>query len=460
MVLRRVSLAFCALALAASVAACTGDTTEPSPSGKPDPTSSTPAEVRRLTFGTFGSEEEVEAMRRVVDAFNATSTTRKVTLVSWPDHEAALREVLTGNAPDVFLSSRIDLGELVGADALRPVSLLLDERGVDFGDRFSRDAVDAFAYEDELQCMAYSASPMVIYYNDELVDFEKMERRLFEVPAVDDDGRRLRWSVTEFAAAAQFASRRGGVKGVWIDPTLEGLSPFIHSGGGEVFDDDDAPTSLAFSDEGTREALEETLAVLRDPALTPTRSQLARRTPLELFKNGRLAMIAGYRDIVPELRATPGLSFDVIAMPVLDGSATVGDISGLCISSEAEHVGDAADFIAYAVSDAAVETVTSTGYIVPANTQVAASDTFLDDTREPRHAVVFNTSIRHMQVPPFIADRNALADAVGPLLERLVTAPGVLDLESATEQIDQASREVLAPEDETDEDESDEDESD
>ena len=36
-----------------------------------------------------------------------------------------------------------------------------------------------------------------------------------------------------------------------------------------------------------------------------------------------------------------------------------------------------------------------------------------------------------------------------PLLDRLVTAPGVLDLEETTEQIDQASRTILSPEDET-----------
>lgn len=455
MVRRRVSLLACALALSLSGAACTGGAADPTPPGSPAPSPTASQEVRRLTFGMFGTDEEVEAMGRVVDAFNATSTTRKVTLVSWPDHEAALREILSGNAPDVFLSSRIDLGELVAAEALRPVSLLLDERGVDFGDRFSRDAVDAFAFEDELQCMAYSVSPMVIYYNDELVDFEKMERRLLDVPAVDDEGRRLRWTMAQFAAAATFASRRGGVRGVWIDPTLQGLSPFILSGGGEVFDDDDTPTSLAFSDDSTREALAETLAVLRDPTLTPSPTQLARRTPVQLFKRGRLAMIAGFRDLVPELRTTPGLSFDVISMPVIESPATVGDISGLCISAESEQVGDAADFIAYAISDAAVETVTSTGYIVPANTQVAASETFLDETREPEHALVFSASIRQMEVPPFIADRTALLEAVGPLLGRLVTAPGVLDLEAATEQIDRASRSVLAPEDESpDEDES------
>jgi multiple sugar transport system substrate-binding protein len=49
-------------------------------------------------------------------------------------------------------------------------------------------------------------------------------------------------------------------------------------------------------------------------------------------------------------------------------------------------------------------------------------------------------------VPPFIDQREALTEAVTPLLERLVTAPGVLDLDQITEQIDQTSRTILAPE--------------
>ena len=82
-------------------------------------------------------------------------------------------------------------------------------------------------------------------------------------------------------------------------------------------------------------------------------------------------MVAGFRNVVPELRDAEDLDFDTISMPTLDGPATVGDINGLCISAGTEHVkGDAADFMAYAVSDEAIETVTRTGYIVPANTEV------------------------------------------------------------------------------------------
>ncbi len=448
---RRVAAVACALVVALTAAACTGDA-DPTP-GPPSPGKGPSAgegeKPRQTTFGAFGSDEEVAAFQDVVDSFNATSTTRRVTLTSWPDHESALADVLDGDAPDVFLSSRIDLGRLVEAEALQPVSLLLDERGVDFGDRFSRDAVDAFAMDDELQCMAYSVSPMVVYYNTALVDFDKMTRRGLDVPTADSDGVRDRWTLAQFSAAAQFASRRGDRRGVWIDPTLQGLAPFIYSGDGKVFDDDRDPTSLAFSDDSTRDALSQTLAILRDPTVTPTNAQLARATPVQLFKRGELAMIAGFRNLVPQLRDAEDLDFDVLPMPTIDTRATVGDISGLCLSSASDAQGDAADFIAYAVSDAAITTVAATGYIVPANTQVAASPEFLAPELEPANAEVFNTSIRYMEVPPFIDERLELIEAVTPLLESLVTAPGVLDLDLYTEQIDEASRVILAPEEET-----------
>ncbi|CAA9395610.1 MAG: hypothetical protein AVDCRST_MAG60-1811 [uncultured Nocardioides sp.] len=424
--------------------ACSAD--EPPPPQQSSPTPEADEGPRKLTFGAYGRPAELEAFRQVVDSFNASSQTRTVELITWTDHEEALEAVLAGEVPDAFMTSTRDLREIADSESTRPVSLLLDERGVDFGDRYSRDALEAFSYDDDLQCMPYSISPMVIYYNDELIDFARMERRGLDVP-VDVDGEITdRWTIAEFAAAARFATRRGNVDGVWIEPTLRGLAPFIYSGEGQVFNDDTEPTSLAFSEDSTRAALEQTLVILRNPILTPSRDELREATALQLFKRGRLAMVAGSRELVPELRAVESLSFDTISMPIIETAATVGDIDGLCISAETEHVNDAADFLAYAVSDAALDTVTRTGYIVPANTEVAGSEAFLWPGREPAHASAFNSAIRGMVVPPLIAARPDLDEAVAPLIEDLVTSPGILDLEAATEEIDLVSRAILDPE--------------
>ncbi|WP_110182179.1 ABC transporter substrate-binding protein [Nocardioides solisilvae] len=442
---RRPALVGALLSLALVAAGCTGD--DPGPGARPDG-SSTPAtpqataEPTPLTLGVYGSKQELAAWADVVEQFNVTYDSGEVTLVEWPDHDSAVEAMAGGETPDVFMAVRQDLDQLLGEELVRPVSELLDERGVDFGDDFSRDAVESFSLEGELQCMAYSVSPMVMFLNTDLVDFDKMERRGLDVSSRWD-----RWSLAEFEAAADFAARPArGTSGVHIDPTVRGLAPFVQSGGGAVFDDDEAPTSLSFSSDESRAALEETLAVLRDPSLTLTEEQLERRTPLQWFRRGKLGMIAGHRDLVPELRQVEGLNFNVMSMPTLEAASTVGEVTGLCLSSRTKDAAAAADLIAYAVGEDATARVAQEGAMVPANLAVAASDVFLQPGRQPGRSRVFNTAVRGMAIAPLLESWDDLERAVAPFLLQLLTEPGDLDLDAVTEAADEASREVLDPE--------------
>lgn len=448
MLTRRSRTAVAALALpltlSLGLAACSADTGA-RPQDVPTTTleeisPSLTVEDEPVTVGAYGTREELKAYSAVVESFNGSGI-HEAELVTWRSHDAAMRDILDGeDVPDVFMASRSDLRGLLDRDLLQPVSLLLDERGVDFGDRFARDAVDSFAVDDDLQCMAYTNSPMVMYYNSELVDWDRMRRRGVDVPSAADE-----WTFEQFAAATRYVTRRHpDVAGVHIDATLRQLAPFVYSGGGTLFDDEDEPTSLAFSDESTREALDTTLQVLRDSTLTLTEEQLAKRSPLEWFKRGKLAMLPGFRDLVPQLRPEAQLKWDVIGMPQIDSEATVGEVRGLCLSATSDNLDDAADFISYAVSDVAVERVVRTGSVVPANTSVAGSDVFLAPGRQPEHAEVFNSALRGMLTPPLLEDYSALERAVDPLLDEMLNRPGVLDLERMTERIDRASRPVFA----------------
>jgi multiple sugar transport system substrate-binding protein len=283
---------------------------------------------------------------------------------------------------------------------------------------------------------------MVIYYNRALVNFDRMRNRGLEAPDSDASS----WSFEQFAAAADFAARPArGTKGVHIAATLSGLSPFITSGGGSVFDDGADPTSLSFSSDGSRSALGRALELLRNPQITLDDEQLAEASPLRWFERGRLGMIAGYRSLVPELRQVPELDFDVLPMPVLDSASTVGDVTGMCLSRTAASVPLAADFLVHELSADSVGQVTRTGYIAPANLEVALSDTFLQPGRMPLHSAVFNTSVRSISLPPLIDTLGQVEAAVQPTLEQLVYGVGVLDLDGLTEQIDEESRAILSP---------------
>jgi multiple sugar transport system substrate-binding protein len=425
-----------------ATAACTDDS--PDDPTRPTPSPSSTAPPDKLTFGVVGPRDVQRAFRATVDAWNLDPDSTDVSIESWPT-QAAMRAAIEGGAavPDVFMSSRSDLSWLLENGYSQPVDELLDERGVEFGDTYSRDALQALSTDDHLQCMPYGVTPKVIYYNKRLVNFDRMRNRGLDAP--DEDA--TTWSFDQFTAAAEFAGRPArGSKGVHIAPTIDGLSPFILSGGGTVFDDADPPTSLAFSSDSSKDALERTLELLRNPQVTLDESQLDQAAGLRWFLRGKLGMIAGDRSLTPILRQKSNLDFDVMPMPKLDGAATVGDVTALCMSSQTASPSIAADFMVHEISSDWVGLVASTGYLQPANVEVALADDFLQPGRRPEHATFFNSSVRSMVEPPLIDTMPELEETVAPSLEQMLYGVGVLDLDAITTQIDDESKPVLDPE--------------
>lgn len=442
-----------AMAVGLSLAACTGDGSEEA--DVPQQTVTRPAKPTKLTFGAWGAPEEVAAYERVASSYNAVTDESDVTVTPYPSSGDLISAVESGEAPDVFLVSRRDLLTLTENDLNRPLSDLLEERGVDFGDTYSRDALEAFSSERELQCMPYGISPDVVYYNTDLIDFEAMAARGLEVPNTLVPPATPRWSFEMFAAAAEFGTKpRRDVAGLYVEPTLRGLAPFIYSGGGEVWDDDQDPSSLALAEGDTREALEASLPLLRDARLTLSPDRLARRSAVEWFERGKLAMMVGTREVVPQLRDVEGLDFDVMPIPVIDDDATVGDVSGICVSQDARSVPEAADFLVHAISADSVRQVALAGYLSPANQTVALSDTFLAPVQMPQRGSVFVLGARAMRIDPLVDDDTALEAAVGPDVASLLTQPVLAaeDIETITTAVDEASRAVLDPESLEDED--------
>lgn len=413
----------------------------------PNDPSGTQKKPVKLTFLAYGADEEVEALQSSVNRFNSDNPTIEVTFDAVKDRDEVLDRLNGKNPPDIYMLSRRDLADVVDNGLNQPIDELLDARGVSFGDDYKRDAIGAFSSQTRLQCMPYGASPMVVYFNKNLIDWAAMREQGIATPRSHNF-----WTFEQFTAAAEFAAARPGAKGVYIEPTLTGLAPFVYSGGGSLFDDQEEPTTLTLSDEDSLETLAQVMDVLRNNQLTPTPRQLRQQSALDRFKTGKLGMIAGYRNLVPELRKTPSLSFDVMPMPALDNEHTIGDVSGICISAAPRSVSAAADFVVHAISTETVSQVASAGYLVPANNEVAESDSFLQRDQLPAHAEVFNRSIRDIVTPPALGSWEDLNEALHDQLYELFYARVLEDLQAAAQAIDETSRTVLSPptEDETD----------
>jgi len=440
-----------ALTTAGALAACgsgSSSTAQSSPTGSPtdssSPTasdSSSPVQLppETLTFGVIGSEGEIAQYRTMAETYAPLSRKVTVKIEGWPNDSAMLGAFRDGTAqePDVFIANRRHLGYLLQHQLVQPVDQLLDDRGFDFGDEFPRASLTAFGNDNRLECLPYGVQPSVVFYNKRLVDFSRIRND----PPTAGQG----WSLSQFAGAAQWATRHHpGVAGISIDPSLTGLAPFIYSGGGQLFDSTTQPTSLAFSDQRNITSMAQTVRALQAPGMTLSAEQLQQRSPEEWFQRGKLAMFEGSRRMVPDLRATRGLRFDVMPMPSLGTSATVGSLTGLCLSQHPTDVSTAADFLVYASSPGALALVAYGGYLQPANQTVALSDAFQQPTQQPRHASVFTFSVKSMVYPPDIAQWDELESAVDPMLQQLVTGKPS-EVGRTSRRIDRASYRVLGP---------------
>jgi multiple sugar transport system substrate-binding protein len=436
---RRVVASVVAIGALVLTAACSShDEPKATPSTTP-----TPAGPTLLTFAVYGPPQVVTAYTKIAADFSAAHPDTVVNIRPYDNHEQAMaaldKERADGTVPDAFLAGLEDIPGLVEAKAVRRLDELLGERHVDFGDGYQRDSLEAFSADNALQCMPVDVSPLVVYYNTALVNLTTLTE-----PGQRQITSETGWSLDQFAEAARQATR-GRVRGVYVAPELEQVAPFVWSGGGHVVDDLDKPTTLTLSDDASASALEKLLEVVRNPQITFSKAQLDRRSALQRFKTGSLAMMLGFRSLTPELRAQENLSFDVMPLPRVGVRATSGRSSGLCLSSESEHPEKTADFLAYAVSDDAMGVLASTGYVVPTNIDVVNSDAFLQPTENPVSAAVFPAAVRNIHSLPTVPTWPSVAASTADLLQGLFYDPVIDPLVDRLKAIDAASAPLFTP---------------
>lgn len=422
----------------ALTAACAG--------GDPKAASTTPPTPQGptlLSLAVYGPAQVITAYAKIARDFTAAHPDIVVNVRPY-DNRAAAQAALSqqfqaGNAPDAFLADQQDVPRLVEDGKVQRLDELLGERNVDFGDGFQRNALEAYSADNALQCMPVDVSPLVAYYNTDLVDLTTL-RPQGQTPVDADTG----WKLEDLAAVAQQASV-GRVRGLYVAPDMNQVSPFVWSGGGEVVDNVDKPSTLTLSSSASAAALVQLLEVVRDPATTFTAQQIARRSALQRFKSGQLAVMFGYRDLTPELRAQQDLHFDVLPLPRITAKATTGDSRGLCMSKDTEHQKATADFLAYAVSNDAMTELANTGYVVPTNLDVVNSDAFLQPTQEPTSAKVFASAVRAIHQFPTVDTWPSVATHTAPLLAGLFYDPVIDPLELRLKAIDATSVPLFTP---------------
>lgn len=375
-----------------------------------------------------GEPEETRVYRALVNAYLEDNPGEAVELVEIAEKDDHLQRLTTdfasGDPADVFLVNFREYSQFVTRGATEPVGPLLEERDVDLADYYEAP-LEAFTYDGALQCMPQNISSLVVYYNKALFKEAGLRR--------PPEG----WDWDEFRDVAERLTGHG-VHGLGLEGEIIRLAPFAWSNGGEIVDDEVAPTHFTLDDPATYEALEYLVSLVRDSKVVPSEADLAAQDLETRFVTGKLAMLLSSRRDTPVFREVAGLDWDVAALPVAKEEVGILHSDGYCVAS-GSNVDPAADFVAYATGEQGQTITALGGRTVPSLISVSESPAFLDPSQPPAHAQVFLDVARNIRRTPVLPTWPEIEDICTEFLTRAFYEEGYT-IDQAIADIDEATR--------------------
>lgn len=403
-------------------------TTSCSDSGR-DNTGDTEKPTGSIRVQISGEAEETAVYDAVVDTFESDNPGIQVELTKVADKDDHLAKLTTsfaaGDPPDVFLVNYREYAQFVTRGAIEAVEGHLKDAGIDL-DLYFPQPLEAFTFDGTLQCMPQNVSSLVVYYN----------RKLFRQAGVKppNDG----WSFEEFRDITR-ALTRGDVHGLGIDPEIIRLAPFAWSAGGEIVDDEDAPTRFTLDDPATRKALEFLVSLVRDDQVVPSEKEVSAQDLETRFVTGKLGMLLSSRKDTPVFREVLGLDWDVLPLPTDQQQAGILHSDAYCIAASSENVVAALEFVAFAVGQQGQTLTALAGRTVPSMKAVARSGAFLDPSQPPAHSRVFLDAVPYIRRTPVIPTWPEIEDIAKEILTRAFYEPGYT-VDDAIRELDEATR--------------------
>lgn len=365
-----------------------------------------------LIFLLSGDPADEAAYRALVADFMAANADVSVDLLNIPsggDFRRRLAADFAANTPpDIFLINYRHLGPFVARAAVAPVDGWLERSPTLARSDFYPQALEAFTWQDQLQCMPQNMSSPVIYYN----------RDLFAAAGLPDPA--ADWTWADFVATARTLTRdlNGDAVldqyGFGVTPSLVRAAPFVWMNGGELVDALQAPTRLTLDSPATREALAWFVALQTEHHVVPDSVAEAAESSLSRFLNGRLAMYMESRRATPEFRQIDAFDWDVAPLPVGRQPASLLHSDAYCIAAASPHQASAWRFVEFANTREGQRILAQSGRTVPSRLDLADSPDFLAPSAKPANSRIFIDAIptlRSFPLLPTWSDIESIVDA-------------------------------------------------
>ena len=382
----------------------------------------------------FGGPAEIAGYQALVDSFEAANSDVTVALNPVAKQDDLLANLTTafagGQPPDVFLVNYLKYGQFAAQGVLADVQPYLDASEAIAVEDFAEPPLEAFRFDGEtLTCMPQNISSLEVYYNVDAFDAAGLDH-----PA---EG----WTWDDFLAAAQaLTDAEEGRYGVGVEPSLQRIAPFVWSNGGDVVDDQLAPTTLTLDEGPAREALDFFLDLQLVHGVAPPDAEEQSLESEERFVAGQLGMYLNSRKSVPSLReGITDFTWDVGPMPTAPGGtpATILHGDAYCMSADG-NTEASWRFIEHAMTATGQEILAESGRTVPSRLDVASSPVFLEPDEPPASSQVFVDVIPTIRSLPHTGTWSQMQNQVDSVLTdafygRIDREQGITDMISTAE---------------------------
>jgi multiple sugar transport system substrate-binding protein len=151
--------------------------------------------------------------------------------------------------------------------------------------------------------------------------------------------------------------------------------------------------------------------------VTPSDVEMAGQSSEDLFKAGKIAMLRTGIWLLGDFAQNARFSWDIALEPGNTQKAHHFFSNGVAVSANSAHPQEAYEWVKFLTSSkAAVDIRVAAGWELPAVSDTAAAQSYLDQDVPESREVVFQ-ALDTAVVPPVVGNWNQLTDAVGKELE-------------------------------------------
>ncbi len=355
-----------------------------------------------IKFSSWGSKSEVPILTNLINEFEQQNPNIKVEFIHIPQNYFQKLHLLFASnlEPDVVFINNIYAKTYIKADMLEDITPYF--KNEISNNIFFDSAIKAFSSDGKTYAIPRDISNLVIYYNKNIFDKNKIS-----YPKSD-------WTLNDLQTKALKTTTNNNFAINYEGDSLYWLYYLAANGGGILSDD---TRKIIINSIKSKEGIRFYSSLSNNLHVAPTKAQKGSMTSAQMFIEGKLAMYLGGRWMVPKFRETLSFDWDIVNFPASKENKLPIDASGWALSKKSNNKKEAIQLIKFLSSKASITKITESGLIIPARKDVAYSNNFLSKTKKPEHSILFIDVLKYSKPTAVNSNYPQINDILNQELE-------------------------------------------